>query len=813
MKTEAQLVIVGAGIVGCSVAYHLAKMGWQDIVVIDKGPLYETGGSTSHAPGLVFQTNGSRMMTEFAKYTVGLLKELEYNGQPCWYGVGGIEMAYTEARWADLKRKRGYATSYGLESYMLSSTEVKDMIPLVNADVIHGGFYVPSDGDAKAWYAAGAMAKIAEDMGAVTFYGGTELDDIELDDHGRVKAAITTNGRIACEQLLLCTNIWSQKITEKVGMNVPLMAVEHQYLISEPLEPLKGETREIVHPILRHQDFSMYFRQHADAYGIGNYRHEPRLVEAVDIGKDAMRPFTLEDFDEAHRATNEVLPAMQGKDYPTKFNGMFSFTIDGSPIMGPSPTRGGLWFALGVWVTHSGGVGKAMAEWMTDGYTEVNTAEADIARFHPHAFSKRYIHARSAQQYREVYDIIHSKQQMEHPRNLRVSPFHQRLVELGGCFFESSGWEVAQWYEANAPLVDEYRDQIPERDEWASQYWSPIEGAEHIATRERVAMFNLSAFTKVEVRGEGATDFLQRLSANNIDKLEGKVIYTAMLDPSGGIRADLTVTRTGENRYWVLTGAGVGMCDLEWLRQHVPDDGLVTVTDVTSQYCTIGLWGPKAREVLQSVTDADVSNEEFRYFRANSLTVGSVPVFALRVSYVGELGWELYAPTEYGLQLWDVLWEAGQEHGIIAAGGGCFDALRLEKGYRLWGADIHTEYNPYEAGLGWAVRYKQGDFIGREALLMAKEDGVKRQLVCMTLDDPQAVVMGKEPITSNGTALGYVTSANYGYCVGRGIAYGYVPTEYAEPGTQLEVVYFDEPLSATVQAEPLYDPDMEKIKA
>lgn len=813
METKARLVIVGAGIVGCSVAYHLAQRGWRDIVVIDKGPLYETGGSTSHAPGLVFQTNGSKMMTEFAKYTVSLLDGLEWEGKPCWYGVGGIEVAYTPERWAELKRKHGLATSFGLKSHLITPAEVKEHVPLVNPDVILGGYYVPSDGDAKAWYAAGAMSKIAEEMGAVKYYGHTELTDIEVVD-GRARAVITNNGRIECDEMMLCTNIWSPKITERIGMNVPLVAVEHQYLISEPLEELAGETREIVHPILRHQDFSMYFRQHADSYGIGNYRHEPRLVDAHEIGADAMRPFTEEDFDVAHRATDELLPTLRGRDYPTKFNGMFSFTTDSMPILGPSPTLDGLWFAIGIWVTHSGGVGKAMAEWMTDGYTEVNIAEADIARFHPHAFTKSYINARCAQQYREVYDIIHPKQQMLHPRNLRLSPFHARLQEQGGHFFSSSGWEVAQWYESNARLLEQYEEQVPEREGWAAQHWSRIEGAEHLAVRENAALFNLSAFVKVAVSGEGATDFLQYLCANNIDKPQGKVVYTAMLNENGGIQADLTVTRTGENEFLVLTGAGVGMRDLQWIRQHAPKDGSVRVEEVTSRYCALGLWGPKARDILQSVCENDVSNDAFPYFTAQNIVVDNVPVFALRLSYVGELGWELYAPVEYGLHLWDVLWEAGQPHGLIAAGGGCFDALRLEKGYRLWGADIHTEYNPYEAGLGWAVRLKKkGDFLGRDALLKIKEQGVTRKLACMTLDDPGMVVMGKEPIMSNGTNLGYVSSANYGYSVGKGIVYGYLPTEYAKPGTQVEIEYFGERYSATVQQEPLYDADMEKIKA
>jgi glycine cleavage system T protein len=595
-------------------------------------------------------------------------------------------------------------------------------------------------------------------------------------------------------------------------MNLPLVSVEHQYLVSEPLAELGDELRELVHPILRHQDFSMYFRQHAKCYGVGSYKHEPKIVASQEIGTNALRPFTSEDFTLAHQATDELLPALQGKDYPTKFNGMFSFTTDGMPILGPSPVIERLWFAVGIWVTHSGGVGKAMAELMTEGCAETNIAEGDITRFHAHAFSPKYIHVRCAQQYREVYDIIHPKQQMLKPRNLRLSPFHARLVEHGGHFFESSGWEVAHWYAHNADLLEKYEDNVPQREGWAARHWSRIEGAEHLAVREHVALFNISAFTKVEVSGRGASDFLQYLCANNIDRPVGRVVYTALLNKNGGIQADLTVTRMAEDRFFVLTGAGVGMRDLRWIQQHAPKDGSVRVEDITSRYCSIGLWGPKARDVLQAVCDQDVSDEAFSYFSARELTIEEIPALALRVSYVGELGWEIYTSFEYGLRLWDILWQAGQAHDIIVAGGGCFDSLRLEKGYRLWGADIHTEHNPYEAGIDWALRLNKGDFLGKDALLNIKENGVSRRLCCLTLDQPQGVVLGKEPILANGRTLGYVTSANYGYSVGKFIAYGYLPLDYAQPGTQVEIEYFGERCGATVQAEPLFDAEMLRVK-
>lgn len=811
MRSQANLVIIGAGIVGCSAAYHLTKMGWRDIVVVDQGPLFQTGGSTSHAPGLIFQTNPSRTMCMMAQYTTRLLGTLTYEGEPCWYPVGGIEVALTEDRLRDLWRRQGLATAYGLEAHVISPREVRDHIPILDDRVIKGGYFVPSDGDTRGWQSAAAMAHLATATGGAEFYGHTKVLEIKTSGT-RVTGVKTDQGDIAADQVLLCTNIWGPVLADTAGVKLPLMAVEHQYLISETLPELAGETRFVVHPILRHQDERMYFRQHADAYGIGSYNHEPLLVDPYDLGLTATNPFTPEHFPAAERAAVKLLPALAGRRYVKQFNGMFTFTIDGYPIMGESAAKG-LWAAVGIWVTHSGGAGKAIAEWMTHGETEWDMREANIARFHPHASSRVYVHARCAQQYREVYDVIHPLQQMENPRPLRLSPFHDRLRAQGAVFFESAGWEVAQWYGANEPLLERYGDRIPQREGWSARYWSPIEGGEHLHVREHVGLFNLSAFTKIDVRGPGALAYLENLAANRIDQPVGKVVYTSLLTPRGGIKADLTITRTGHDSFLVLTGGATGPQDLDWLWRHALADGSVTITDLTSQRAGIGLWGPRARAVLQAVADSDVSNEVFPYFTARSIMIETVPAFALRISYAGELGWEIYCPVEYGLRLWDVLWAAGEPYHVIAAGGGAFNSLRLEKGYRAWGSDIHTEYNPYEAGLGWAVRPNKGDFIGRDALLQAKSAGLSRRLCCMTLDDPGCVVLGKEPILVDGDAVGYVTGADYGYSIGKYIAYGYLPVAHAQRGRKVIIRYFGEDVRATVDDDPLFDPDMSRLKA
>jgi len=816
MKERARLVVIGAGIVGCSAVYHLTRLGWRDIVVVEQGPLYDTGGSSSHAPGLVFQTNPSKTMTELARYTVRLYSELHLEDQPCFYPVGSLEVAYTKERWDDLRRRLGFARSWGLRAELLTSEEAKRKIPILDAAKIHGAYYVRDDGLAKAVRAAEAMTRQAQAHGA-TFQAHTPVLGIEV-ANGRVRAVVTSEGRIPTEQVLVCAGIWGPRVGRMAGVSIPLTPCQHLYARTAPLAELAGETREVVHPVLRHQDKSMYFRQHADCYGLGSYRHEPWLVDADDIlshQEAAVAPaqlaFPPEDFTAAHEAAIELLPALRGAELTHTLNGMFSFTPDGFPLLGESLDVRGLWVAEAVWITHAGGVGKAVAEWMVEGVPGVDLRECDLNRFHAHVHTRSYIRARGTQQYREVYDIIHPLQQMAHPRNLRVSPFHSRLAEQGAVFFESAGWERPQWCQANEKLLDGHT--WPARSGWEARHWSPIQGAEHRATRERVAMFDLTAFTKIEVAGPGALRLLQYICSNEIDQPVGKVVYTSMLNGKGGIVCDLTVTRLGADRFLVLTGGAVGMHDLAWIRSQAPTDGTVHVVDVTSKYCSLGLWGPRAREVLREVCDDDVSNGPFPYFTAQPIFIDTTPALALRVSYVGELGWEIYTLTEYGLRLWDTLWEAGRPFGMIALGGGAFDSLRLEKGYRLWGADIHTDYNPFEAGLGFAVKLDKGSFLGREALLRIKERNLTRRLCCLTLDDRDVVVMGKEPILDGAQTLGYVTSANYGYTVGKGIVYGYLPVAYAPRGTTVEVEYFDRHYRATVSDEPLYDPKGLKLRS
>ena len=821
MPDRARTVIVGAGIVGTSAAHHLAELGETDVLVVDQGPLFETGGSSSHAPGLVFQTNGSRTMCRIAQDTVALYASLELDGEPGWYGVGGIEIATTPERMRELHRRRGWATSYGIEdTQILDPAETAERIPLLDPATILGSYLVPSDGIAKAVRLAAAMARDAEARG-VTFEGGVTVTGFDIRE-GRVHGVRTDRGDIECERVLLCAGIWGPSVGALAGVPIPLVAVQHQLVWTDPIPELAGDTREVAHPILRHQDMAMYFRHRGDHYGVGSYHHEPIATpqSAIRAPGGAMQPslmpFTPGEFDVAEAEAARVLPPLAGRMRPAdprrSLNGMFSFTPDAGSIVGESAMVRGFWVCEAVWVTHGGGIGRQVAEWMTAGEPSYDLAEADANRFYPFQTTPPYVLARGKQQYREVYDILHPLQQMTAPRGLRLTPFHRRYVDLGAEFFTGAGWERPQWLSANDTLVPE---DAPwrHRDAWAAKNWSPAVGAEHLATRERVALFDITPFAKFDVAGPDALPFLERVFANRIDRPVGSLVYTAALTPRGGIRLDLTIARKEEELFRVVTGGGSGQHDLAWLRAQLRENERVTITERTGSLFALGLWGPRARDILAAVTEADVSNDAFPYMTAQYLHVGEVgPVWAQRISYAGELGWELYGQFAMGQRAWDLLWEAGREHGIVAAGGGAFDSLRLEKGYRLWGQDINPEHDPLEAGLGFAVRWGK-DFAGRPALERIRDaGGPATKLACITLDDPGAVVMGKEPIRHDGRVASYVTSAAYGYAIGRGIVYGYLPADLAAEGTPLEIDSFDERIAATVAAEPLWDPKGERLK-
>lgn len=811
--TGPRVAVIGAGVVGAAVADELSARGWDDITVVDQGPLPEPGGSSSHAPGLMFQASPSKTMAEMARYTVEKFRSLSGGGKPCFLPVGGLEVATTADRLTDLHRRQGWLASWGIDSAVVPPEDCARLYPLLADGAVLGGLHIPADGIAKSVRAVSAQLRRAASRGTRVL-PGTEVLGLRTAG-GRVTGITTGDGDIGADIVVCCAGIWGPRIARMAGMSLPLTPLQHQLAWTSPLPGRDtGRGPEASLPMLRHQGCDLYVRERFGALGIGYYGHRPMPVAPDDIASVAsapvmpsVLPFTSDDFAPAWAEVNRLLPASRDAKIEEGLNGLFSFTTDDLPLLGPSPDLDGFWVAEAVWVTHSAGVGRAMAEWIADGYcSSFDLHQLDVNRFEPHQLAPGYVRGRGCQNFIEVYDIKHPLQPMGEPRPLRTSPFYERQRDLGAYFLEGAGWERPHWYEANAGLTAGRA--IPEPDAWAARYWSPVVAAEAQYTREAVALYDMTPLKRLEVSGPGAEAFLQEACTGNAARAPGAVTYCLLLDADGGIRSDITVARLGPDSYQVGVN---GALDLDWLRRRLPADGSVTVRDLTAGTCCLGLWGPRARDVLQPLTDTDFSASGLKYFRCARAFIGDVPVTALRVSYVGELGWELYTTADLGRRLWDTLWDAGRASGIIAAGRGAFNSLRLEKGYRAFGTDMTHQHDPWEAGLGFAVRTDKDSFTGRDAALRRRES-VRRRLACLTLDDPGRTVLGSEPVYYGGEPRGYVTSAAYGYTTGTSVAYAWLPAGLAVPGTAVEIGYLGERLPATVRAEPLFDPDMTRLR-
>ncbi|MEM7112187.1 MAG: FAD-dependent oxidoreductase [Chloroflexota bacterium] len=821
MKIHAHTVIIGAGIVGCSTAYYLAKFGVKDVLVIDKGELFDNDGSTSHAPGGVNPLSNNTSMAQLAQGSIDLFETL-----PRWkpdriplHMVGGLDVARTDERIYEVKRLLSTARGLGLEAHMVGPKEIEELFPLLQGSVFKAGLYTPRKPVISGAHVSGSLAAEAEKMGGVHFVGHTKATDFVVENN-RIRVIKTNNPEmeeIHCERALLCTNIWSPAIAEKLGINIPLMPAEHQYLKTTPLPELahvsdkSDPTKEIIYPSVRDMDGGLYYRHWWDTLGMGSYHHKPIMVDSRKLGKTADHPFTPEDFVEAQKVAEESIPAVRGVEFPYKINGMFSFSVDGLPILGETSVDG-FWVATAVWITNSGGVGKAMAEWMTYGESEVDMRALDVNRFLDYQKTERFLHIACAKSYAEVHDVIHPAQWTSKPRNIRFTPFYERHKAMNAVFQPSAGLEIPYWLEENQRLLEKYDDQVPNRSGWGAMYWSPIQGAEHLAMRDSVGLMDLTALSIIEIEGDDACAFANYVCTNQMDIAVGRVTYTLLCTPKGGIKRDIAVARKDKNRYWLFTGNGTLPLELDWLQRHSGDYN-VNIRDLSKAYAAIGLFGPNARKVLEKVTPNDVSNGGFGFYRWQNIEIGMASVYAMRISYVGELGWELHMPMDVALNVWDALWEAGREFDVAVCGVGAMRSMRVEKGYRVWGGDIYTEHHPYEAGMGWMVKLKKGDFIGRDALVEIKKQPLTRKLVTITVDEPNCVLTGNEPIYSNGTCIGKVTSGAHGYSVGKYIAFGYLPLDYTQPGTELEVEFLAERFTAVVAEDALFDPKNDRMKA
>jgi glycine cleavage system aminomethyltransferase T/glycine/D-amino acid oxidase-like deaminating enzyme len=809
MRSEAQAVVIGGGVGGASIAYHLARLGWKDVVLVEQYDL--TSGSTWHSAGLVGQLRSSVSLTRMMMYSVGLYADLrrETGKDPGWHEVGGLRLASSPERMQELRRQAGWAETFGLPLEIVSASEAQERFPLMSADGVLGAAWLPQDGYLDPSQLTFALADGARRYGA-EIATRTRVTGITLRD-GRVHEVVTDKGTIRTDVVVNAGGMAAPDVARLVGVTVPIITMAHQYLVTEPFSPALAPL-----PTLRDPDNLVYFRTEVGGLVMGGYERDPAPfgLDGIPAGFEAQ--LLTEDwdrFEELMQGAVLRVPSMEQAEVKRFFNGPEAFTPDGEFILGESEVPG-FWVAAGFCahgLAGAGGIGKVMAEWIVDGEPEYDLWHMDIRRFGRHYRSQRYALARTTEIYSQYYDIHYPGQEREAGRPLRVSAAYPRLLELGAALGEKSGWERVNWFEPNASAGAE---SLRPRG-WAGRNWSPAIEAECLATRDAAALFDESSFAKIDVHGPGALAFLDGLCANVVDRPVGSVVYTQMLNRRGGIESDLTVTRIADDRFQLVTGTSFGAHDLGWLRRHMPADGSVYVDDVTASRACFGVWGPRSRAILQTLTKTDLSHEAFPYLRARELAIGDVPCLALRVTYVGELGFELYCPTEYGLALWDALVEAGGPHGLVPAGYRAIDSLRLEKGYRAWGSDITPETTPEAAGLGFAVRLgKAAPFLGRDALLAEKAaGGPSERLRCLLLDDPRAVCLGGEPVRIAGATAGRVTSGGYGHRIGASIAYAYLPVAVSETATAVEVDVFGDLIGGTVVAEPPYDPENARIRS
>ncbi|MDD7964337.1 GcvT family protein [Actinomycetospora lemnae] len=822
---RAQVVVIGAGIVGNAVVHHLARLGWRDVLLVDKGPLPDPGGSTGHASNFVFPVDHSREITLLTGDSSRQYAELD-----TLTTCGGIEVARTEERVQELHRRMSSARAWGIDAELISPAEVAEKVPFLDPSVVLAGFWTPSVAVVDPLRAGELMRERATAAGALTVSALTEVLAI-VTEGGRVTRVRTDRGDVETEYVVVACGVWSPRIAALAGATIPLTPAVHQMIDVGPIAELAETGREIAFPIIRDMDPLMYERQSGPDLEIGSYAHRPILCDPDDIPSIAAAalsptqlPFTPDDFDPQMEAALELFGGIL--DRPDAgirhaINGLLSLTPDGHPLLGETEVRG-LWSAAAVWIKEGPGVGRLIAEWMTCGAPEIDPHASDVARFAPHERTRAHVRARAAEGFNKTYGIIHPREQWSSDRGARRSPFFPREEALGAEFFEVAGWERPQWYRSNEPLVAELG--VEDRPhEWDARWWSPITSAEHLAMRRAVAMIDLSAFSQFAVHGPGALAYLQHLCVAQMDRPVGRVIYTPVLGPDGGFRTDLTVVRLGDDAFRVITGASDGARDLAWFRRHLPADGSVALEDVTSAVCTLGLWGPRARDVLAAITDDDVTDAAFPFATARTVHVGSIPVLALRLSYVGELGWELHTATEHGLRLWDAVAAAGAPHGIVPAGIGVYGTTaRIEKGYRLMGHELDAEHGPVEAGLA-LPRIKEADFVGKAAYTKAREGEPEATLCTLRLDGTTRFPQGGEPIlTPDGARItdrrgrpSYVTSAGTAPSLGTHLMLAYLPPWHAVEGTGLLVEYLGERYPVTVARAgrtPLFDPDDTRMR-
>jgi len=816
MVEHAQAVIIGGGVGGTSIAYHLTELGWRDVVLVDRAGL--TSGSTFHSAGLVGQLRSTTTLTRMMMYGAALYRRLsaETGVDVSWHEVGSLRLASTPARFEELQRQVGWARTFGLPLELLTTTETAARFPLMDPGGVLGAVFLPTDGWLDPSNLAQALAAGARARGAriLTEHRVTAIHV----EQGRVRGVTTDRGEITADVVVNAAGMCAPEVGGLAGVDVPLIPMAHQYLLTKPLA---GVTPDM--PTMRDPDNLVYFREEVGGLCMGGYERDPAPWALDGVPSDfngRLLPPDWPRFEAIMEGAVRRVPAMADAEVTRLINGPEAFTPDNEFILGESAVRG--FFVAAGFCAHgiagAGGIGQQVARWIVDGEPELDLWKMDIRRFGPQYRSQAYTLARTYENYATYYDIHYPNEERQAGRPLRLPPAYEELTALGAVFGEKSGWERPNWFASNedgAGVATRAELEAQRPRGWAGRHWSTAIGAEALACRRRAALFDESSFAKIEVAGPGACAFLQGLCANDVDRPVGSIVYTQLLNRRGGIESDFTVTRWGEDRFLIVTGTAFGNHDLGWIRQHVPADGSVLLRDITAARACLGLWGPLARDILAPLTRDDLSDAAFPYLTAREITIGSVPALALRVTYVGELGWELYPPSEYGRTLWRTIWAQGRPAGLVPGGYRAIDALRLEKGYRVWSSDITPEETPDMAGLGFAVRIdKTGGFIGQSALRAAREAGPpSRRLRCLVLDDPRSIALGNEPVRVDGQVVGRVTSGGFGYAVERSIAYAYLPVTHAGFGTRVEVDVFGTWVGGAVTREPLYDPGNERVRA
>ncbi len=818
---QASAVVIGAGIVGNSLVHHLALLGWKDVVLVDKGPLPNPGGSTGHASNFIFPIEYSKMMFDLTADSTR-----QYRDLGVFTESGGIEVARTPERMTELKRRTTQARAWGIPAEILDPAGVKKLVPYLDETRILGGGYFPTVGVVDSLRAGTLMREGAQAAGSLTVLSGTEVLDITVAD-GAVRKITTSAGEIATENVVICCGVWSPRVARLAGARLALTPIVHQMISVGPIGLFAGTTGEISYPIVRDVDYNMYERQHGGDMEVGSYAHRPILVHPDEIpsNEEAVlspteMPFTQDDFDPQLAQALELMPELLGDEKAGiryAINGLISMTPDGYPILGEMPEARGLWAAAASWIKEGPGCGRAVAELMSGKVPTLDVHGADAARFWPSQQTEQHVRSRAAEGFNKMYGIVHPAEQWEQDRPGRVSPMYSREADLGAVFYEAARWERPHWYSSNEPLVARYG--IEGRPaEWEARWWSPVINAEHLAMRENAALVDLSAFAIYDVAGPDALDAVQNLCVSQVNVPVGRVVYTSLLNDEGGFEADLTVMRLGSQRFRFVTGAATGPSDAKWIADHLPAG--VTITDVTSAWTTIGLWGPKAGAVLPGV------GNPFGTFTETE--IDGIVATASRISYVGEFGWEIYVPFEQGARVWDALWRAGRPHGLIAAGIGVYGTTgRLEKGYRAYGAELTPEYTIVEAGMQ-RPKVKPQPFIGRQAYLAQRAEPPCALLCTLTMDShagadgvPRYPLGGEPVLARDGSRLvdakgrpAYVTSAGAGPSIGKYLLMAYLPASEAVEGASLLVEYMNERFPVTVAvvgSRPLFDPGNSRL--